>query len=269
MGADASRDGPLLPSYRHVNRRAWEYLATRGYPSTQPYGSHHFAHARELLDPHGWIPWDEVDSVLCLGASGGQQVPFFASLGCRVTAVDLCPEQLERDREVAEQHGLTVECVEADMLDLATLHGREFDLVYQAISACYVPDVHRLYCEVSRVLRLGGCYRVEHVNPVGLQLSDTAAWNGRGYCIVRPQQPNEPVPWTAPSEDGVGPAVTCWQYIHPLDHLIGGLAAAGFIIRRFAERAVGDLSAEPGSYAHVAAYVPPFFTLLAQLEDAP
>ena len=96
----------------------------------------------------------------------------FASLDCRVTSVDLCPEQLQRDRMTADRYGLDLECLEADMLDLSALYGRAFDLVYQAISFCYVPDVSKLYAQVSRVLRSGGFYRVEHWNPVNMQLAD-------------------------------------------------------------------------------------------------
>jgi SAM-dependent methyltransferase len=255
----------LTRDYQEVNRRAWTHLVNRGYPSTQPYGPHHFAHARELLDPHGWIPWDTIENVLCLGAGGGQQVPLLASLDCRVTAVDLCPDQVERDRAVAAQYGLEVELIEGDILDLTSLHGRGFDLVYQALSACYVPDVRRLYQEVARVIKAGGYYRVEHANPVTMQLSDRDAWNGTGYCLVRPQQPGEPVPWAVPGEVELESSVTCWHYIHPMDHLVGGLGDAGFVLLHFAERAVGDMTAEPGTYAHLAAYVPPFFTLVAQL----
>ncbi|MDP9121488.1 MAG: hypothetical protein M3O15_09000, partial [Acidobacteriota bacterium] len=39
---------------------------------------------------------------------------------------------------------------------------------------------------------------------------------------------------------------------------------AGFEILRFAEPYRGDESAEPGSPEHLAAYLPPFFTLLAR-----
>jgi SAM-dependent methyltransferase len=165
---------------------------------------------------------------------------------------------------LTEEYDLEVELIEGDMLDLSALHGREFDLVYQALSACYVPDVRRLYGEVARVLRPGGCYRVEHANPVTLQLSDHEAWDGKGYRLVRPQQPDEPIPWTVPDGDAPETPVECWHYLHPLDHLLGGLCDAGFVVLHFAERAAGDPSAGPGTYEHLAAYVPPFFTLVAQ-----
>ena len=247
--------------YQVVNRRGWAYLVRQNCDSCVPYGSERFAHAYDVLDPNGWIPWDEVNTVLCLAAGGGQQAPLLASLGYHVTSVDLSPEQLQRDREEAAEKNLVVECIEADMLDLSLLHGRDFDLVYQPISACYVPDVGRLYQEVASVLRPGGSYHVEHWSPVSIQ---AGGWTGQGYHLAQPQASNVPVSWTIANVENSGEVVTCWHYIHSLDQLIGGLCDTGFALRKFAESQQGDLSAAPGSHAHLAAYVPPFFTLFAQ-----
>lgn len=150
------------------------------------------------------------------------------------------------------------------MLDLSTLHGRDFDLVYQAVSACYVPDVRRLYGEVARVLRPNGYYRVEHWNPVHIQLADQPARGEEGYRIVRPQVPGRAVPWSGGGANGSGSGTICWHYVHPLHDLIGGLGDAGLELLRFAELQRGDEAAEPGSPEHLAAYLPPFFTLLAR-----
>jgi SAM-dependent methyltransferase len=250
-------------NYRCVNRQAWSRLAEGGNDSSQPYGQPQFARARHWLDPQGWIDWPKTRYVLCLAAGGGQQAPLFASLGCRVVSADLCPEQLDRDLETAQQYDLEIECVEADMLDLSALHGRNFDLVYQAISACYVPDVRRLYAEVSRVLRPGGRYRVEHWNPVSMQLSDEKTWTGRGYELARPYVSGSLYVWKSKSWPG-GPITECWHYIHSLTELIGGLCDAGFHILHFDERGYEDVTAEPGSDIHVQTFVRPFFTLYAE-----
>jgi SAM-dependent methyltransferase len=256
-------------SYKLVNQRGWEYLARQGCEAAQPWALQQLEHARERLDAMAWIPWDEVKSVLCLAAGGGQQAPLLAALGCRVTSADLCAVQLDRDREVAERHGLEIECIEADMLDLSPLHGRDFDLVYQAVSACYVPDVRRLYREVARVVRPNGYYRVEHWNSVQIQLANEETWREEGYRIVRPQAPGQPVPWRGPGANGSESPAICWHYVHPLHDLIGGLGDAGFEILRFGETYRGDASAEPGSQDHLAAYLPPFFTLLARRTPVP
>lgn len=254
---------PGEPSYQTVNRQGWDELARAGCEASQPWGAAQLRNASAWLDAAGWIPWPEIKRVLCLGAGGGQQVPLFAALGCRVTSVDLSAEQLRLDAEVARRHGLEIECVEADMLDLGLLYGSDFDLVYQPVSACYVPDVRQLYLEVSRVLRPGGWYRVEHWNPVQIQLAEGGAWSGRDYRIVHPQRSDRPVVWSA-AQPGPEGTPTCWHYVHPLHDLIGGLGDAGFEILRCEESIAGDPAAEPGTQQHLAAYLPPFFSLFAR-----
>jgi SAM-dependent methyltransferase len=248
--------------YRDVNRRVWTYLAEHGSDSSRPYGAEQLARARDWLAPDDWLPWTEIGSVLCLAAGGGQQGLLFASLGYDVTVVDLCPEQLELDAQAAAAHGLELECVDADMLDLSALHDRGFDLVHQPISACYVPDAGRLYEEVAQVLRPGGWYDVEHWNPIHVQLAGLGAWRDGAYVIERPLTPGVPVPWF-PADEGAD--VVCWHYVHPLDALVGGLCRAGFRIMNAAERTRGDEAATPGTADHLAAYAPPFFRLLARL----
>jgi SAM-dependent methyltransferase len=244
--------------YRKVNRLAWSKLARRGCDSSRPASRQQFADARLSLDPDCWIDWSKVRQVLCLASGGGQQAPLFASLDCRVTSVDLCPEQLQRDRATARRYGLDLECLEADMLDLSPLYGRDFDLVYQAISSCYVPDVRKLYAEVSRVVRGGGYYRVEHWNPTNMQLADDHLWTGRGYELVRPYVSGQRCVWHD-GDNHAGDRTECWHYIHTLSDLIGGLCDQSFAVLRFAERQAGE---EPRSGVY--SYVPPFLSLYAR-----
>lgn len=254
----------MSEDYREINRRGWAYLARRGCDSSLPYGPEQFAHARRWLDAKAWIPWSKVRSVLCLAAGGGQQAPLFASLNYRVTVVDLSPDQLQRDREVAERYGFDIECLEGDMLDLSLLHSRNFDLVYQPVSALYIPDVRWLYQEVFRVLKPGEYYWVEHWNPVQMQLAHSNTWDGQAYRIAHPQRPGVPLPWLDEDENGCEVPAACWHYIHSLGNLIGGLCEAGFVTLRFAETSGGNPRAEPGTLAHLATYLPTFFTLFAQ-----
>jgi SAM-dependent methyltransferase len=252
-----------LRDYQSVNRQGWESLARQGCDSSQPFGEKEFSSAQYWLDPDGWINWRDVRQVLCLAAGGGQQAPMFAGLDCRVVSADLCPEQLNRDLRTARRLGLDIECIEADMLDLSILHGRDFDLVYQAVSACYVPDVRRLYAEVASVLRPGGYYRVEHWNPVSMQLADDQAWTGRGYELIRPCVSGRRYIWKELTENGKE-STECWHYMHSLTDLIGGLCEAGFRILHFSERGQEDENSEPGSEGHAHSFVRPFFCLYAE-----
>lgn len=252
--------------YRAVNRTGWDSLARSGCDSSTPYGPRQFAHAPAWLDEHGWLPWDRFRSVLCLAAGGGQQGPLFAHLGYEVTVVDLSAEQLRRDREVADRYGLHLDCVQADMLDLRPLGERRFDLVYQPVSAIYVPDVRRCYREVARVLRRGGFYHVEHWNPVQMQLADTPCWDGEAYRIAQRPGGGAGLSWRGEADS---PEARCRHYIHPMGDLIGGLGAAGMVIDRFAERSTPDPRAAPGTNEHLAAYLPTFFSILAHRRLAP
>jgi SAM-dependent methyltransferase len=178
-----------------------------------------------------------------------------------VTLVDLSPEQLKRDQEAARDHNLEIECLEADMLDLSVLANRHFDLVYQPISAMYIPEVRSLYEQVFSVVEPGGHYWIEHWNPSQMQLSwEDRLWHGGAYRLVHPQSSGHPVPWWADGAD----RPTCLHYIHPLEHLIGGLCDVGFVIVRFAERSDGDLSARPGTRPHLDAFLPAHFRVFAQ-----
>jgi SAM-dependent methyltransferase len=244
-----------------VNARAWDALARGGSDSSQPFSAEQLAHPEDWLDDYDAIEWEGIRSVLCLAGGGGQQGPLFAALGYQVTVADLSPEQLMRDRDSAARHGLELETIEADMLDLSPLTGRRFDLVYQPVSALYVPDPVRLYREVRGVLRAGGIYRVEHVNSTHLQVAEDPAWDGHAYRLVRRQQSDQAVSWQQQVGDEL---ITCWHYIHGLESLIGGLLDAGFELLSLTERTDGDIRAAPGSLQHLAAYVPTFFTLLAR-----
>lgn len=247
--------GPV--DYRSVNIKGWDLLSLLGDP--EPVDA---ATARSELDPFGWIPWEEVHSVLCVGGGGGEQAPRFAVLGYEVTVVDLSDGQLERDRQLAREQGLTLECIQADMLDLSPLLGRQFDLVYQPVSACYVPDVHRLYREIAGATRPGGHYKVEHWSPSHLQVVNDS-WDGTAYRVDRPASAEEPLQWRS-GETWSKERATCLHYGHTLDSLIGGLCDAGFDIVGFREPDLGDPDAEPNTDAHFAAYFPAYFHILAR-----
>jgi SAM-dependent methyltransferase len=253
--------------YSDVNGRAWDRLSAGGSDSSRPFGADALESVAAWLCPTGWLPWDEARRVLVLGGGGGQQGPAFALLGHDVVVADLSAEQLARDEEAAGALGVTLECVQADMLDLSALRGRRFDLVHQPVSACYVPDVERLYAEVARVLRSGGWYDVEHWNPVHAQLRGYGEWVDDAYAIARPQGTGLPIPWTLASDDAPEP-VECWHFAHRLHDLIGGLCRAGFEVQRFSERTHGDSGAPPGSHAHLATFAPPFMRIAARLRDS-
>jgi len=183
---------------------------------------------------------------------------------------DLSAAQLALDRAAADRLGFSVRTVQTDMADLSQLPDADVDLVYQPVSLCYVPDPAAVFAEVARVLRPGGRYWVECWHPAQMQL-DRLGRTGPPYRLVRPQDSGRPVRLGVHAEElsEAGPEIA-WHYIHSLGTILGGLCAAGFEIEDLQERRYGDPAAAPGSAAHLEAYVPPFFTVLAQrVEVAP
>src|SRR5205085_12652060 len=107
-----------------------------------------------------------------------------ALLGAEVTVVDLSPEMLRIDREVAAERGLNVRTIEASMDDLSALRPGSFDIVIQPVSTCYVPDVLPVYREVARVIVPGGIYVSQHKQPTSLQADMQPG--PRGYELIEP-----------------------------------------------------------------------------------
>lgn len=128
--------------------------------------------------------------VLCLASGGGQQSAMFSLLGADVTVVDITQGQLDADIKAANHYGYTVKTFLCSMTDLIVFADESFDIVHQPISICFVPDVALVYKEVFRVLKTGGLYHVDHINPathpVSYDNDSGDGWDGVGYRIASP-----------------------------------------------------------------------------------
>jgi SAM-dependent methyltransferase len=127
--------------------------------------------------------------VLCLASGGGQQSAMFSLLGADVTVADISQGQLNADITAANHYGYTVKTVQCSMTDLSVFEDDSFDIVHQPISICFVPDVSLVYKEVFRVLKKGGLYHVDHINPATHPVSyenDIDGWDGIGFRISSP-----------------------------------------------------------------------------------
>lgn len=243
-----------------ANRRHWEKMVKDGCGFTQPWLNLNPALIRQYargeltsvpeplveMYPAGLLNNVEGKDVLCLASGGGQQSAVFALLGTHVTVVDLSEGQLDGDRRAAAHYGYQVKTVRADMRDLSCMEGESFDLVYQAPSMSYVPDVREVYGEVGRLLRPGGTYRVEYTNPA-VEFVDYDDWDGRGYRITEPYAER-----VRHRSDG---AV---EFRHYLADIFNGLVAASFSIRHVEEAPRylrQPASAPPGSWEHSLTYM--------------
>ena len=258
---DRCRDGVLAH-----NARAWDRLAAGRDALTRPAADGAFADPRLWLGSggtagRGWLP-ERLDglTVLCLAAGGGKHGPLYAAAGAKVTVVDLSPAMLALDREVARERRIDMEILQGSMDDLVMLKPAHYDLVIHPVSTCYVPDVVRVFGEVARVTKPGGCYVSQHKSPTSLQASVETGASGH-YELLHPHGDGEPLPPAPPSrlrEAGTQ------EFIHSLTALLGGICAAGFAIEDVCEPDHTRSAAAAGSFAHRASFVAPYLRVLAR-----
>ncbi|MCC6509183.1 MAG: class I SAM-dependent methyltransferase [Pirellulaceae bacterium] len=236
-------------------------MARAGHKLTAPATKSELANSLKVIDGLGWLPggirsW----KVLCLAAGGGRHGPLYASAGAEVTVVDLSPVMLERDRQVAAEHGLQVNTIQTSMDQLDMLPSAMFDLVVQPVSSCYLPTLDALFPEVARVTKPQGIYISQHKQPANLQASlDT--YTGH-YAIEHAYYDRRPVP----------PAVTpnllrepgTQEFVHSWNDLLGGICRSGFVIEDVSEPSYGKSDALPGSFGHRCYFIAPYLRIKAR-----
>ena len=250
------------------NRRAWDerVAARQAYIDTAT--EKDFQKPLAVADPFGWLDGEVAGKrLLCLAAGGGRHSVLFAAAGARVTVVDLSPQMLALDRQVAAERGFTIQIVEVSMNDLSALDEASFDIVVQPVSTCYVPNIAAVYRQVARVMAPGGIYVSHHKQPVSLQADFGASAKTRGYRLIEPYYRSGPLP---PVPEG------CWhreagtlEFLHRWEALLGDLCRSGFVIEDVAEPLQADPQAEPGSFGHRSCFVPPYIGIKARRTNQP
>lgn len=252
-----------------ANQRLWEEEVKKGCGYTIPWLNLDVSLLRQYADgkleflpepmtciyPASVLANIEGQDVLCLASGGGQQSAVFSLLGARVTVVDLAEGQLEGDRKAAIHYGYDVTTFHADMRDLSCLNDNSFDLVFQANSTAYVPDIRQVYSEVARVLRLHGTYRVVNENPATFSVK----WDGQKYGICTPYSER-----VEQRDDGG------IEFRHYMDDIFNGLLDSELSIQRVYEEPFfrqQDSDAAAGSWNHERAYVAGGFIILARKEQ--
>ncbi len=228
------------------NRNAWNDEALEDCRWCIPYGPNIIAEARtgqwavyltpNRPVPRDWFPNDLTGKkVLCLASGGGQQAPLLAAVGAEVTSFDNAEQQLERDRQVAEREGLTLETIRGDMADLSVLADETFDLIINVTSNVFAPDLHPIWRECYRVLKPGGSLMVGMVNPFYF-LFDQEEGEETGEFVAK-----YPIPYSDIEhmpKDRLEKAIAdndVLEFSHTLDDQIGGQLEAGFLIAGFFE----------------------------------
>jgi SAM-dependent methyltransferase len=243
------------------NTAAWDRMARRGHVLAQPATDAELARPLQVVDPIGWLGGDIHGwQVLCLAAGGGRHGPLYRAAGAEVTVVDLSPEMLALDRQVAAERGLELRTIQASMVHLPMLVDQQFDLVIHPVSTCYVEQPVQAFAEVARLLRPGGLYISQHKQPINLQASLEPI---QGHYVI--EQPaglgQRAVPARAPSRLREPGTI---EFIHPLEVLLGGMCRCGLVIEDVVEPRHGQSDASLGSFAHRCHYVAPYLRIKAR-----
>ena len=249
------------------NKERWEELAQAGIEYSRPFLDLNESSARNVFDVENRLGDVKGKDVLCLAAGGGQQSAAFGLMGANVTVLDLSETQLQRDQEAAAHYGLEIETLQGDMRDLSRLESGAFDIVWQAHSINFVPDVREVFRQVVHVLRDGGVYRLHCTNPFAHSIIDDK-WNGEGYLLKDTYVDGEitypDTHWDVEGYDGrkqriVGPR----EFRHTLGTLVNGLIENGFVLNGLWEDTGDRQDSEPGSWEHFKSVAAPWITFLS------
>lgn len=251
-----------------LNKNAWDRAVEGGEnPYTKAVSAQQVAQARagkwslHLTDnrpvPPDWFPALEGLKVLCLASGGGQQTPILAACGAKVTLLDASPRQLAQDQFVAARDGLTIHCLQGDMAVLP-IAPESFDLVFNAVSTLFVPDVRPVWRECARVLRRGGILITGFMNPDEF-IFDVETLDNEGKLVVRFGLPYIEHETLSPSELAARiRAGEMFHFSHTLEAQLGGLIEAGFVINGFYEDRRSEEDGNPIRY-----FIPSFFAVRA------
>jgi ubiquinone/menaquinone biosynthesis C-methylase UbiE len=209
--------------------------------------------------PKDWFPDLPGLKVLCLASGGGQQAPIFAALGADVTLFDASPKQLAQDQFVAERDNLTIQLVEGDMADLSAFEDESFDLIFNAPSTGFVPDLEPIWRECSRVLRVGGTLMTGFGNP-DEAIFDSAAIDNEGAFVVKYALPF--VERDTLSSEVLEQRIRdkeMFHFSHTMEAHVGGLIQAGFAITGFYEDRRSEEDGNP-----IRHYMPSYYVVRGQ-----
>jgi len=263
---NAEDQTPSHDAVRAHNRRAWDALVARRDRFARPANDTDVGQALSAAEAMAWLGRGIAGlRTLCLAAGGGKQSAIYAAAGARVTVVDISPEMLALDRQVAAERKLDIQTVEASMDDLSMLPAGEFELVVHPVSTCYLPDVQPVFREVARAAAPGGIYISQHKTPVSMQAGEQPGAGGC-YELREPYYRSGPLPASIGSrlrEEGT------WEFLHRWEELLGGICRAGFVIEDVVEPRHAEADEPPGSFGHRARFIAPYVRIKARRREEP
>jgi SAM-dependent methyltransferase len=242
------------------NQRAWNHEARQSGRWSTPVSDEAIAAARRgewklyltptTPVPASWLAYTRGADILCLASAGGQQAPVLAAAGGKVTVFDCSDEQLKLDRKIADDHRLALRTVVGDMRDLSVFPDGSFDLVINACSTCFVPDVRPVWAEAHRVLKPGGSLLTGFLNPLYYLFDRDLDDKGElKVCHALPYSDLSSI--SAQRRFQKVEQNAALEFGHTLTDQIGGQISAGFAITGFFEDRWSDTATTLNRYTTV------------------
>lgn len=227
---------PDTRDYTARNRRAWNEIAAVRHARWP--GAAFFAGGDSTLAPPVLAAAGDLAgrTLLHLQCATGEDTLSWAVAGAEATGVDISDAQIALARRKADEAGLAVRFVAADIYDLpADLRQSSFDLVFTGGGALvWLPDIAHWAGVVAAALKPGGRLILDEEHPVAGCLWGTDGrleiagdYFGRGA-------PEYDTGW-AHFAGGEGATETKCQFSWPLGDIITALARAGLRLESLTE----------------------------------
>lgn len=121
-------------------------------------------------------------SLVHLQCHFGMDTLSWARLGATATGLDFSAKSIELARQLAEECGLDVKFVEADVYAALEVLGERFDRVVTTAGVLpWLPNVTRWAQVVAKLLRPGGRFYLREFHPVAQVLDETSPDPGAPY----------------------------------------------------------------------------------------
>lgn len=194
--------------------------------------------------------------VVELGCGGAQFGVALATRGADVTGVDISSAQLAHARDLAAEHDVDVEFVEASVTDMPSVPDATYDLAVSAWAFQWVDDLAACFAEAARVLVDGGRFVFSVDHPYYKTLDPETGEPARSYFSDEPRRE---------SVDRFDAEMVI--YSRKVSEILNTLIDAGFTIEEVREPGhedPDDYAYESGSFqADLMAKVPPTLVVAA------